>query len=105
MLQGHLMIRTENGSLEKTPNVLKSVCMNDAAHVFFLPVCNRRVKRVFVGNTLVAFGFVRHYERSIVSKFRFNERMKYFAAWRLPAYLKSYIAAAFNCAQYHRFVF
>lgn len=47
MLCAHLMVRTDNRPLKETPHVLKSIRRNDAAHVLFLKVTNRSVKRVF----------------------------------------------------------
>lgn len=41
MLQGDLMIRANDRSLEKTPHVLKGVCVSEAAHVLAFAVINR----------------------------------------------------------------
>ena len=54
MLHGNLMIGTNDRTLEQTPDVLEGVSMNDAAHVFFLPVSDRCVKRVLVCNALIS---------------------------------------------------
>jgi hypothetical protein len=40
MFDGNLMIRANNGSLEKTPNTFQRVSVTYAAHPFFLPVPN-----------------------------------------------------------------
>jgi hypothetical protein len=49
MLNGNLMIGANDGSFEQAPNIFESVSVNDSAHVLFLKVIDRSVKRVVSG--------------------------------------------------------
>jgi hypothetical protein len=51
MLHGKLMVRANDRALEKTPNVLKRVCVSQTAHVLTFVVVNRNMDRIVVTNS------------------------------------------------------
>src|SRR5213594_2774439 len=91
------MIRTDNGSLEKTPNIFESISVSKAAHVFAMSMVNRNMDRVVVANSDITrmpvsrdnFGFVRELCFKECAKRRLVNAV-------LTAVLKPYFAAAFN---------
>ena len=54
MLFADLMVRANNRPLKERPDVLKRVCMNDAAHPLFILVVYGSVKRVAICDSLIA---------------------------------------------------
>src|SRR5437773_11540149 len=58
MLDAHLMIRADNGSLQKAPNALDTVSMNVADNPFLLRVINPLVLRVGILNSPIRGHFV-----------------------------------------------
>jgi hypothetical protein len=45
------MVRANDRALEKTPNVLKRVCVSQTAHVLTFVVVNRNMDRIVVSNS------------------------------------------------------
>lgn len=78
MLLRDLMVRTNNGPLKERPDVLKRVCMNDAAYILFFIVVNRSVKRIVIADALVALVLICNYQRGFFCKFRLDESMEDF---------------------------
>src|SRR5205823_2229953 len=58
MLDAHLMIRADNGSLQKAPNALDTVSMNVADNPFLLRVINPLMLRVGILNSPIRGHFV-----------------------------------------------
>src|SRR5262245_31492855 len=102
MFHGKLMIRTDNRSLEKTPNILKSVCVSKAAHVFAARMVNRYMDRVVVTNSKIIGALVGRDDFSFVCEFRLNEfAQRLFVNSILTTMLKPHLATAFNRAKHY----
>src|SRR5882724_2385552 len=105
MLNGDLMVRTNNRTLEEAPDVLQRIRMNDAAHPFFLSVVYRYVQRIVIGNALIARMFVREDGLSFIRNLRFDESVKgFFSCWQFASDSQPNVPDALNCAYDHRFV-
>jgi hypothetical protein len=52
MLHGKLMVRANDRSLEKTPNILKRIGVRQTAHVLTFVVVKRNVDRIVVTNSV-----------------------------------------------------
>lgn len=98
------MIRADDRALEKTPDVLKGVGVNNPAHVFFLKVTNRSVERVLVRDSVIARPFIRDYQGRFFGQFRFDESMKNFSSWFFATDLEANVAAALNRAEDYSFM-
>src|SRR5437762_288202 len=77
MLDTHLMVRTDNGTLQQAPNTLDSVCMNVANNPLLGRVINPLVFRVGVFNSPISWHFIR------VDRFRIRRGI---VADKLPQY-------------------
>ena len=56
MFHGKLMIRADNGSLKKRPDIFQRVCVGQTAHVFTMSMVNRNMDRIVVANSDIAEG-------------------------------------------------
>src|ERR1043166_1058923 len=104
MLHRDLMIRANNGSFEKTPNVFESVSVNNTAYILFLAMVNCKVKCVLVLNANVARIIVSHYHGGFIRKFGADKGSQLQFGDRLLTKFKSYATITFNCAKHNFFV-
>src|SRR6266536_1802635 len=96
------MIRTNDRSLEQTPDVFESIGVSKAAHVFALVMINRNMDRVVITNSKISKGAVSRNDFGLVGQFCFQERAKRsFVNTVLAAVGQSNVAVAFNRAKDH----
>src|ERR1043165_3942837 len=98
MFHGKLMIRPHDRPLEKRPDVLKRVGMRKAANVFTFAMVNANMDRFVVADSDVCAMLIGRDDFGFIRKFRFDKFADHFMANVLTHRLKSYLAAAFDCA-------
>src|SRR6266404_9194915 len=100
MLHRDLMIRANDGSLEKRPDVFHRVRVNIAAHVFLRGVIDRLVSRVRIPASVISRKVISHNRAGFVRELRRDESLESFAV-TADRRIKSDFAAAFDGSENH----
>src|SRR5262245_34129305 len=101
MFHGHLMERTNDGTLEQTESTFDGVRMHIAAHVLFRRMVDVLMVRILIDDVGVNLRFVRVDALAVVGNVRPQKVVDDFAGGPLAS-PEANTPATLDCAEHHR---